>query len=507
MDPRAYRVAQEFMAQEFLRRAKYKPEFLMWTRTQTFRNPETDREVQFQSLPGTEQKRIYRQWAKDKGIPPEEDSDKRAPQSREETTRRNLDIARQGKIVRSEPLSSGGQEAAEKGEGVNESFIVTLEHDGQQQTFIHKPAKGEEKFLRVGIPGGTYHAREQAAYGIDALLGGGGVVPATITRGSDDGSYQLWAEGAKAVHGEDLDELVKKVSVDDLPKSPDFERMNVMDLLLGHEDRHQGNVLHYFEGDEETPENLRFVAIDNGLSLSSPNKLPDHHAFVTPFGNWYNEEEGKDPDEQAAEAKEKGDKVVAKALSNISPELHERIKKVDLGQMAKGLVDSGVDEEGAVRAALNRMAALQEDPKIFQQFLKRADGKLDEAWREFQFSSGQGDDLITRATEHLGGALARVVREARASQVSSAVETVKPSSGWSPAPELDNYQAEEAKRNKERVADFFGDFGFGPTAKPPGRDDDLKTRKEAARNVRDRWLRIALHRATSSTDTLCPKRP
>ena len=128
MDPRAYRVAQEFMAQEFLRRAKYKPEFLMWARGRKFRNPETGNEVQFESLPPVEQKRIYRQWAKDKGLP-DEAADPRA-QSRQEATRRNLEIAREGKVVRREPLSTGGQEAAQRGEGMNVSEIVVLEHNG-----------------------------------------------------------------------------------------------------------------------------------------------------------------------------------------------------------------------------------------------------------------------------------------------------------------------------------------------------------------------------------------
>jgi hypothetical protein len=487
MDPRAYRIAQEFL-RAHLRDAKYQPEFLEWTAGRQFRNPESGNEVQFQSLPSGEQKRIYQQWAKAKGVQ-EESSQTKKPQSKEEITQRNLDIARNGEVVSSEVLSTGGRGEGEDKVGINQSSIVKLRHNGQEQVFIHKPADGEEPHLRVGIPGGTYHAREQATYQLDQMLGGHGVVPATVTRG--DGSYQLWADGARAMHGKDLNELVGKVKADELHRSPDFERINVLDLISGHEDRHRGNMLYYFEDDKEDPEHLRFVAIDNGMTMAEPSDLPDHRAYYHPFGAMYAEptiedignlptEKIQDPNhlrrqqqQLADEAEETGNKEVARSLASISPEMHEQLKQIDLGEAAKSLSSSGVKEQGAIRAALVRIAALQEDPKLFKQFLRRSSGKLDEAWREFQHSSG-----------------------------------------WTQPERLDNLFADAQK-------ELEGFDSWGIFEEEPSRDSDektkrdspadLKTKKDIIGNVRDRWLTAtvssALHRTTTRTGRLFPKRP
>lgn len=490
MDPRAYRVAQEFV-RAHVRRARYKPEFLQWVQGRKFRNPNPDarkQEVQFDSLPDDEQKKIYRQWAGQRGVT-EEAPTARRPETREEINSRNLDIARQGKVVSSEVLSHGGRGGPEEGSpGVNQSSIVKLSHNGQEQMFIHKPAEGEEKHLRVGIPGGTYHAREQAAYQLDRMLGSDGVVPVTATRG--DGSYQLWAEGARAMHGSDLDDLVGRVKPEDLHRSPDFERVNVLDLITGHEDRHRGNLLYYFQGEDKTPENLRFVAIDNGLSMASPSELPDHHAYYHPFGAFYLDDETKmehERQQDADVARHRGNQAVAKSLSSLTPEMQEKLKQVKLGDAAKAMTAAGVDEEGAVRAALTRIVALQADPKIFGEFLKRANNDLEKAWQEFQHSSGS-DDLLKRAgaTDRQGA-------------IDEALGHARPEQGWTPPEKLDNF-FEEAQKELEG----FDSWGiFAETAKPdiktkpeggaPKRDEN-KTVKEAVLNVRDRWLSSVVRR-------------
>lgn len=512
MDPRAYRIAQEFL-RAHLREAKYKPEFLQWAGARQFRNPETDNKVQFISLPVPEQRRIYQQWAQAKGV--QEEPTQRKPESREEIQQRNLDIARNGEVIESEVLSKGGHVGRGEGghvglgeeeAGVNESYIVKLRHNGQEQAFIRKPAEGEEAHLRIGIPGGTYHAREQAAYQLDQLLGGHGVVPATVTRGSDDGSYQLWVDGARAMHGKDLDELASKVKPEELSRSPDFERMNVLDLITGHEDRHRGNLLFYFEDDKEDPEHLRFVAIDNGLSLAEPSDLPDHRAYYHPFAAMYveptledaSDEEVQDPDllrrkqmQLAEEAEKKGEKAVAKTLADLSPEMQAQLKQVDLGQAAKALTSSGVAERGAVRAALVRIASLQKDPKLFGDLLKQHRGNLEQAWQAFQHQSGWKDELLSRA-----GA------QDREKEITEAVEAAKPKEGWTPPDRLDNQFARSQKE-----MDGFDSWGIFE-ADEPSRDErsELKT-KEVVGNVRDRWLSSVLRRTATRSGRLSPKRP
>jgi|GEM_PF-4924455 len=474
MDPRAFRIAQAFV-RAHVRQARYSREFLEWVERQKFRSPKTGDPIKFISLPYEEQARIHQQWAQRRQRPEE-------PESREQIEKRNLDIARNGEIIESEVLSTGGISGEPREGGVNQSYIVKLKHGDQEQVYIRKPVEGEEKHLRVGIPGGTYHAREQAAYEIDRMLGGD-VVPATVTRGSDDGSYQLWIHGARALHGDDLEDVAEVVSIDELPKSPDFQRVNVLDLILGHEDRHKGNMLYYFEDGEEKPEKLRFVAIDNGLSLSSPNKIPDHHAYYHPFDAWYYEdreaaqklmEQGEYleaanlPRRQAVEAEKNGNKAVARALSDISPELQQQIRSIELDKVAESLVNSGVNEEGAVKATLMRIAALQENPEIFKQFLERAkdkpeDKRLEEAWLEFQYSSGQGDDLLARATDHLEPGLGAAVRRARKEQINETLHLVKPKQGWAPPEELENH----TKAVEEELAklDSWGIFEEGATEK------------------------------------------
>lgn len=511
MDPRAYHIAQEFV-RGHIRRARYAPEFLKAVEGRKFRNPETDNEVQFESLPDEEQARIYAQWSKNvqqEGKTPDRAQQPQV-QSREQITAQNLDIAKHGKIKEKKVLSAGGRDS--KGP-VNQSYIVQLEHEGKTQNFIYKPAEGEEPHLRFGVPAGQYHAREAAAYSIDRMMGGRGVVPVTHTRGKDDGSYQLWAEGARAMHGKDMDHLVKTVPLDEVHRSPDFQRMNVMDLMLGHQDRHRGNILYSFDG-EEKPENLRFVGIDNGLSLSSPQERQDHAIYVNPFAGWYEEPEGADKmdmferaqasEDAARKAKKEGDRAVAKSLSNLSPETVESIKKIDLDEMAKALTDSGIDEEGAVRAALTRVAALQADPTIFKEILDSNSGNLEESWTEFQYQSGQEEKLLRRA-----GAKSDLKE-----RVQQAVEKAKPQKGWSKPitfAETNKALMELAGWGKEAPPDqaTAPDRGGGGEKPPPAGTVKLDPKKpkrlptppkkeqtlemidwsKLAHQVRNRWLR------------------
>lgn len=464
MDPRAFRVAQAFV-QEQLRRARYAPEFQRWTEGRKFRNPDTGNQVLFVSLPVPEQTRIYKQWAMQRVAPPT--AEPARPRTPEEVDHRNQEIAREGKVVASQVLSTGGEAA---GLGYNQSFIVKLQHGDDEQIFIRKPAEGEQKHLRVGIPGGTYHAREQGAYDFDQLLGGRGVVPVTVSRGPADGSYQVWVQGARAMYDEDLNDLVRKVKPEDLHESQDFHRLNAIDLVMGHEDRHAGNLLYWFEEEEEEkPENLRFVAIDNGLIAATPSELPSHRAYYHPFKWMWTAEEGmsqQEQDEAANKARERGDKAVAKSLSRIAPDLHEQFKQVDLSDAARTMAGAGVTEEGAVRAMLVRLAALQENPEIFKEFLERSNGDLEEAWREFQYSSGQRDDLLRRA-----GAMER------RDEIDKAVAAAEPEGGWTSPQVLENMFRELEK--EQEGFDSWGIFAI--------EDAETKRAGDDAQTIRSVW--------------------
>lgn len=499
MDRAAHRIAQKYV-QTHVRLARYPQEFMQEISGRRFRNPDTGNEVLYVSLPDPEQARIYEQWRRGRGKTEEtSEGTSSGDQERAEAPKRpeselkseSLDLARTGEITKRKQLSAGGQGQP----GVNQSEIVTLKKDGKEQVFIRKPAEGEENYLRVGIPGGTYHAREAAAYALDDMLGGGGVVPPTATRGKEDGSYQAWSEGSLPMHGDELNDLVKKVPIADLAKSPSFHRLQLLDLVLGHEDRHRGNLLFKFNG-EEKPENLEMVAIDNGLSLSNPLANRDQTIYVNPFQQYYveedddeeeevqygDEDDGKSPLERMKErlfknkgkqermkeqirrqneAEEIGDKIVADSLRDIKPELHEQLKKIDLKKAAKSMVESGVEEEGAVRAALNRIAALQANPKAFDRFYEDAKvnasgfGKLENAWKNFQHASGT-DELLEKADA-----------TGRKMDIDEAIKESTPGKGWSKAPDL------KAAQKAMQDLNAFGDTAApDDRTKPSGGDVD-----------------------------------
>jgi hypothetical protein len=285
-----------------------------------------------------------------------------------------------------------------------------------------------------------------------------------------------------------MNQLLETVKAKDLPRSPDFNRLQVLDLILGHEDRHAGNLLFWFEGEERTPENLRFVAIDNGLSLSSPRSKPSRHEYDhRAFQRFYptpdkdktlTPQEIEDHRFDVGRAKIDGDEAVAQSLSEIPSDLQEQIKAVDLGEMARHIIGSGINEKGAVRAALVRMAALQENPQIFAQLLKEYSGDLDEAWRQFQYLSGQEDELLKKA-----GA------DKRAKEIDAALEEHKPDK-WEDPPDYQEFKKHHLQRQRAHHSMWSGGGGGLPkrdtpaggglvqrTEKKDRPDSDARTRK------------------------------
>jgi hypothetical protein len=145
------------------------------------------------------------------------------------------------------------------GGGVNETIILT---NGEKVVF--KSVEGEyEGVLRPGIEPGTQYRREKAASVIDEILKTDLVPPTEIIEWKGRlGSAQLFQKGYKmpfeyADAGELRDRgfgfLSKRQRQD----------WNLLDMVLGHSDRHGGNwMLYKREGGWD------LALIDNGLCLS-----------------------------------------------------------------------------------------------------------------------------------------------------------------------------------------------------------------------------------------------
>jgi hypothetical protein len=386
--------------------------------------------------------KVEQEFAAWKGQSEDERGQKQSPQPSQGLSRdAALEVARDGEVVSKEPMGTG--------KTMNETFMVKLRHGDQEVDFVFKPWEGAQQRLRerskdtnfpdgvsaarLGIEHEKQHLREAGAFQMDQMLfGDEGLVPPTVAR--EDGSYQQLAHGAKTM-GLDFPDLVEAVPPAELTNHPGFQKLNVLDLIMGHQDRHRNNVMYYFDGDEKNAENLRFIAIDNGLSLANPDAAAEVEDYVyeNPFQRYSphafegaatkqpagktTEVPGQEDDWEAFDAEFADDKTKPagqgrpepgpgivdgvqaqrKVMADIPKELHEQLKKTDPGKMASQLVESGV-EESAARASAVRLAALQADPTIFGTFLEMTDNDLGDAWKEFQVWSGtMADQLLKTA--------------------------------------------------------------------------------------------------------------
>ncbi len=143
------------------------------------------------------------------------------------------------------------------GGGVN---TTTKVKNGVQVVF--KSAAGEDpRILRPGILPGEQYKREKAASLIDQYLGINLVPPTEIiTRNGEVGSAQLFRPGFKTVFD------VRKRGGRPNISPDDARKMQLLDDVLGHLDRHQGNWM--LKSKKGSP-HMEVALIDNGLSLSS----------------------------------------------------------------------------------------------------------------------------------------------------------------------------------------------------------------------------------------------
>ena len=277
---------------------------------------------------------------------------------------RLLEIARDGEFDRNNDVPLGET-------GVNGAVTRRMKlPDGSEHDFVFK-AKSEEKgWARNGTP--ELAPREAAAYEIDQLLGDGRVVPPSLRRtGPGGGAYQAFVPGAKSLY-DDSEEgsTLAGIPTRDLVRHPQIQRMTVLDALIGHEDRHAGNVMFSWADPSgpKTADNLRFHAIDNGYALAetsgkegaAEDEMFDIRDPWLASTNWRESENIRDRWQ-----------IQKGILSEISPELHEQLKQVDPAKMAETMVRSGIRDAGAIQAALVRLIVMQENPKVVGSFISR----------------------------------------------------------------------------------------------------------------------------------------
>ena len=154
-------------------------------------------------------------------------------------------------------------ELLKPGQHGNDVYLVTFT-DGTSAVF--KPQAGERTAMG-GVPSGTLHLREVAAYRLDRVIGFA-LVPATVAR--DVANVGV---GALQAHVES-----DGLPIADYPDEHDRHAMATLDYLLGSGDRgHPGNWM--------TQSNGRPSAIDNGLSMSTQPVAAIGSAWTQPMLN------------------------------------------------------------------------------------------------------------------------------------------------------------------------------------------------------------------------------
>lgn len=205
------------------------------------------------------------------------------------------------------------------GGGVNTTAVATLD-DGSQA--VWKPVTGEHPRLRTNIPAGSYYVREAAAANVASQLGVADLLPATVTTRyrRTRGSLQIFVGNAQSLIGSAVPAFDRDAA----------ERMRVFDFIVGNTDRHRGNVLQVTRSGRSMP-----VLIDHGLCF--PRGVPDR--FIQPWDN------------------------IPQSVGSLLESTLALIRNIDLDELAKTLLDSGLDER-AVTFTLYRTRILQMRPDL-----------------------------------------------------------------------------------------------------------------------------------------------
>jgi hypothetical protein len=307
-----------------------------------------------------------------------------------------LDMARHGRMVDDDAIAKKSANVTRK---------RTLQMGDKEGDFIWKPSFGED-LLRIGIEPGTYHQREAATYNVDRLFGDDVVVPPTMTTGN--GSYQAWAEGANSLAREGGS--LERISNRDLVRNRSFQRLLVLDAILGHEDRHGNNVMFRWNGPEDDPNNLHFDAIDNGLSLASPEgkTSPDDYVVESPWAYM-----AEDPSSSVGVDRQR---AVSDVLSEVGPELHDQLRGIKIEDFVRAMTSTGLRDERAIMAAAVRLVALQEDAFALGEVIRENQGNTRKGVATFLHLSGTDPKKLLgyARAEHRLPDIEKAVREAMA---------------------------------------------------------------------------------------------
>jgi hypothetical protein len=263
------------------------------------------------------------------------------------------------------------------GGGINNADIRRMRSaDGTETDYVFKDIiKERGDGVRVGTPDGTLHQREQAAYGLDRLLGDGVIVPPTVSDGT--GSYQHFRDDAKKWGGSGP----TGISTRDMSRHADVQRMLFLDEIMGHEDRHFGNLMYAWQDPDgpETADNMRILGIDNGYAFADPEAKHSVRDFATIS--------------RAGLAPFK-DKVFEDVLAGVPDALHEKIKQIKIPELLDALKKSGITKKASLMATAARIMALQDNPEVIGKFISQgraADGfpKQDMGRKKWRYVSAK----------------------------------------------------------------------------------------------------------------------
>jgi hypothetical protein len=240
--------------------------------------------------------------------------------------------------------------------------VIRNPETGSEHVGVYKPRSGEETGLRPGIKARTQYHREVAAYEIDRLLPGDGVVPLTTKRIDKDGigSVQQFAEGAQP-----LEKVALRLpDPETMADRPSVRRTFLLDEITGNSDRHDFNVLYRLEEPAGRATVADVVAIDNGLTL--PTVKPERFAWPVTLNTV--------------------------RLAELDAESRRAVKALDLEVLARTLKEQAIERKGA-RGALVRARALQNDPLAIASSSDSAN--LEEKVDAF-FARAEHGDVISR---------------------------------------------------------------------------------------------------------------